>query len=124
MPKILVVDAEPVVRSAVTNILEHAGYIVFPVDTVEGALRVIETSRPDLLLTNVSLPGITGHEAMRIFREKSPTLPVLMVSGLPDEDIIRDWMGEEGWDVFPKPFSAQDLAQKIKEVLDKSHPRS
>ena len=79
--KILVIDAEPVVRAAVTNILQHEGHTVYPTASVEVALRILSESSPDLILNHVALPGITGHDAMRLFKEKFPGLPVLMVSG-------------------------------------------
>ena len=51
-------------------------------------------------LTNVYLPGISGHEAIHLFIQHFPKVPVLMVSGLPDVDVIRKWRAEDGFGVF------------------------
>ena len=114
---IIVVDAEPVVRSIVTKTLEGAGYVVHGTDDVNTALDLCRMNPPALVLTNVFLPGITGHEALRLFKMHCPGVPVLMVSGLPDSDVIRHWMEEDGFDAFPKPFLPKDLVAKVQESL-------
>ena len=48
------------------------------------------------MITNVYLQGITGHEAMRLSKDHFPGLQVLMLSGLPDETAIQEWIGEMG----------------------------
>ena len=107
--KIVIVDSEPVVRSAVTRILETAGYQVSATAYPTAALDIIKANPPDLVITNVYLPGMTGHEAMRMFKNECPGIRVLMVSGLPDEEVIQKWIQEEGFAAFPKPFSANAL---------------
>ncbi len=125
MPEtILIIDAEPVVRTVVTKILERAGYAVHSTDDVQIALETIKTSPPALVLTNVFLPGITGHDAMRLFKDRCPGVPVLMVSGLPDARPIRDWIGEDGFDAFPKPFAAHELVDKVRQVINRSKERN
>jgi DNA-binding response OmpR family regulator len=76
-----------------------------------------EHSRPDLILTNVFLPGITGHDAMKLLKETCPGVPILMVSGLPDSPTIQDWIREVGFDAFPKPFTPQALLARVEEML-------
>ena len=70
-----------------------------------------------LVITNVYLQGITCHDAMRLLKDHCPDLPVLMVSGLPDESAIQEWIGEDGFDTFPKPFQAGALVDKVREVI-------
>jgi two-component system, OmpR family, response regulator len=114
---IVVLDAEPIVRSVITKILQRAGYAVHAAGELDAALRVIESEHPDLVITNVSLPGITGHEALRVIRDRCGSVPVLMVSGLPEETAFQEWIGEEGFDTFPKPFKPEDLIGKVRQVL-------
>jgi DNA-binding response OmpR family regulator len=113
--RIVVLDGEPIVRSVIAKILKHGGYTVEEAGTVEAAVEIVKSAPPDLLLTNVSLPGISGRDAMRLIRSLRPDLPVLMVSGLPEEDIIHEWAGrDDGFDTFPKPFTAQELLNKVR----------
>lgn len=115
---ILIVDAEPVVRSVVSAILQSGGYSVLESNTVEGGMEILKNSAVDLLLTNVYLPGITGAEAMSLFKKAYPDLRVLMVSGLPDDEVIRTWAGNHHFQVFPKPFTASGLLRKVRSVLN------
>ena|SRR5947207_5240041 len=111
--RVIVLDSEPVVRSTITAILTRGGYKVEPVGTLDLALQSIKNQRPALLVTNVYLAGITGREAIRLVKNLYPDLPVLMVSGLPDEDVIHEWTGRNGFDTFPKPFTADELIAKV-----------
>jgi two-component system response regulator ResD len=119
---IVVVDPEPVVRDIIKRILEREGYQVMPTGDAKTALEIIKVAHPSLVVTNVNLPGMTGHDAMRMFKEGCPGMPVLMISGLPDSEIVRHWLAEDGFDAFPKPFSAEQLAAKVREVLRTSTP--
>ena len=118
--RILILDAEPLVRSVVAEILKRDGYIVEQASTVPAALDLVTNRHTDLLLTNVYLPGMTGREAVQMFKNTWPNLPVLIVSGLPDSDVLREWTGKVGFDTFPKPFAAQELLDKVHSILDKS----
>jgi two-component system cell cycle response regulator CtrA len=113
----MVLDPEPVVRRAMSAILERAGYTVHVTSAVGEALEILALSPPDLILTNVFLREMSGHDAIREIRSRCPDLPVLMVSGLPDNDIIHHWMNEDGFDTFPKPFTAGQLVAKVRQIL-------
>ena len=117
---IVVVDGEPIVRETIKSILEMDGYFVIDFAEPHQALVEAEKSHPALIITNVSLPGITGHDAMHLFKESCPGVPVLMVSGLPDAAVIEHWLAEDGFDAFPKPFTAQQFRTKVQEMLDTS----
>jgi DNA-binding response OmpR family regulator len=121
---LMVVDGEPNVRSVIRTILERGNYHVIDFADVESALISIRKSAPALILTNVSLPGMTGHEAMQLFKQECPNVPVLMVSGLPDSAVIQHWVEQAGFDVFPKPFTARELLAKVRQVLTSSKTRN
>ena len=118
MSVIVVIDAEPVVRSTVAKILESGGHSVQAAADFHKGRDLIRSSRPALVITNVFLPGITGHDAMLELRKEFPSLQVLMVSGLPDDPAIQHWMTQKGFDAFPKPFSAESLLVKVRESLE------
>src|SRR5436190_1606961 len=104
---ILLLDAEPLVRLAVRHMLEVHGYTVHAVSTLEDALRVAKNSKPDLLMTNIYLPGISGYDAAKRLREDSPNLRVMMVAGLPADEKIHSREVRSAFASFPKPFTAQ-----------------
>jgi DNA-binding NtrC family response regulator len=120
--RIVVVDAEPVVRSVVVEILQKDGYEVLPTDNPDAVVDLLKGEQPALVITNVTLPGISGHDAMLKFKRYCPDVPVLMISGLPDVDIIQKWQAQDGFSAFPKPFTPQQLKAKVREMIG-SDPR-
>jgi CheY-like chemotaxis protein len=114
---IIVVDSEPVVREVIRKILTGVGYSVRATGEFDEAFEMVRQSLPDLVITNVFLKGIRGHDAMRNLRREFPHLRVLMVSGLPDDEAIQGWSNEAGFDAFPKPFTAAALREKVGQTL-------
>jgi CheY-like chemotaxis protein len=114
---IVIIDSEPVVRNVMSEILRRAGYQVNATGEPDAAFEMMRQLRPDLVITNVFLRGLRGHDAMERLRSEFPGIRVLMVSGLPDDDVIRAWSNKDGFDTFPKPFTAEALKQKVREVL-------
>jgi DNA-binding response OmpR family regulator len=78
---------------------------------------MVRDAKPDLVITNVFLKGLRGHDVMQRLRSEFPELRILLVSGLPDSEAVRTWANEDGFDAFPKPFTADALKQKVREVL-------
>lgn len=117
---VVVVDPEPVVRDAVRSILEREGYGVLAFADAGSAIEAIRRQAAALVITNINLPGMSGHDAMSLFKEVCPGIPVLMLSGLPDSDVIQRWMAEDGFDAFPKPFSARQFADKVRRIVSGS----
>jgi DNA-binding response OmpR family regulator len=116
---ILVLDPEPLVRSVIDSILTREGYTVRTCSDLDQAVDAVRRSPPDLLLTNVHIPGTTGHEAAKYLRATCPEMGVLMVAGLPDDERIRQRTADDDrYDFFPKPFTASELARKVREMLD------
>ena len=116
---ILVLDLEPLVRSVITSILETEGYEVKTCADLQNALETAKTFQPALVLTNIYVPGTTGHEAAKALRAACPDVSVLMVTGLPDDEQVRNrTAGDEQYEFFPKPFTAKELRRKVKQMID------
>jgi two-component system cell cycle sensor histidine kinase/response regulator CckA len=114
---ILVLDAEPLVRQAVTRILDRAGFTVLATGDLGEAVAIARNSSPDLLLTNVYVPGSTGRDAASLLRTVCPNLRTLMVAGLPDEEPVTTAMANS-LPFFPKPFTAAELTARVREILN------
>lgn len=82
MPRILIVDDDPLVRETLHAFLEDAGYtVVSAVDGYEAA-ELLSTEPPDLLVTDVVMPGLVGWSLLARARRIKPDLPVLLLSGI------------------------------------------
>jgi two-component system, cell cycle sensor histidine kinase and response regulator CckA len=117
---ILLVDDDEGVRAVARRILQRAGYTVLSApDGVEAIRLMGEPGRNvHLLVTDVVMPGIGGRDLVRYVRDTCPDLRVLFVSGYTEEGIRRHGVLDTGSAFLEKPFTAERLAQKVREVLD------
>ena len=115
---ILVVEDESPVRAVIDRALRQLGYAVLVAADATEARRLAATNMPSLLVTDVRLPGIDGPTLAAEISEAHPGLPVLFVSGYASETIIdRGELGEDAA-FLAKPFTAEELARRVRELLD------
>jgi CheY-like chemotaxis protein len=128
------VDDESTIADIGKALLEKMGYRVVigrsgreAIDLVEKAREWPDSkaTRPDLVILDLVMPGISGAETFRRLRALSPDLKILLCSGYSLNDETRNIL-EQGCEGFiQKPFTLQALSSKIREVLDGvSHLRS
>jgi PAS domain S-box-containing protein len=117
---ILVVDDESAVRRFVKQVLVARGYTVLSASTSEEALQRLQSSPTQvaLVLTDLVLRGQVGTGLFAMLREGRPHLRVLYMSGFADDVVRAAGAFKPGSAFLPKPFSAQDLAAKVREALD------
>ena len=117
---VLVVEDDPLVRNFVVQQLRDLGYSVLEAADGPQARRLLESDAPiDLLLTDVVMPGsITGRELAESARQRRPTLKTLYTSGYTENSIVHQGKLDPGVHFLSKPFRRQDLALKVREVLD------
>ncbi len=119
---ILLVEDEPVVRELAQMVLSERGYNVIEAHTPEEAERLAGNNGAEihLLLTDVVMPGSSGRELAKTLTGRYPNLRVLYMSGYTRNMIAQDGTLEEGISFLQKPFTPQVLAEKVREVLDRS----
>ena len=118
--RVLVVEDEPGVRDLVVEVLRNAGYDVLAARSgEEGAAIAREADgRLDLLLTDVVLPRMNGQQLATLLRQSQPQLRVLYMSGYSDAAVEEQGMLRDGSTFIHKPFRVDELASKVREVLD------
>ncbi|MFN3244101.1 MAG: ATP-binding protein [Planctomycetota bacterium] len=118
---ILVVEDEAVVRAAVSRMLEALGYRVVPFDGAEPALAQLETlPQVALLITDMTMPGMSGRDLARQMHARQPDLPVLFMTGyLPgsSQSTIQD--DDDGSEVLQKPFTSRSLSAAVARALSR-----
>jgi PAS domain S-box-containing protein len=121
---ILVAEDEDGVRHIVTQMLREQGYTVLPASGGAEALRIAESHAGplQLLVSDVMMPRMTGPELATLLRGIRPEMRVLFVSGYTDSEIVRGGGElEPGTDFLQKPFTREQLANKVREVLRPGH---
>jgi PAS domain S-box-containing protein len=117
---VLIVDDEPTVRMLVTEVLEERGYASVEAADGPSGLRVLESDRRvDLLVTDVGLPGgINGRQLADAARMLRPGLKVLFITGYAESAVVRNGGLEPGMHVLTKPFTMEDLAVRLRDIIE------
>jgi CheY-like chemotaxis protein len=111
---VLVVDDESAVRQAVDEVLTSRGYEVLLAASGPEALATLETITPDVVLLDVTMPGMDGVEVLRRIVARHPSLPVIMVTGHVDIGRIATLLALGAVDYVPKPFDLTSLEQAVR----------
>jgi PAS domain S-box-containing protein len=116
---VLVVEDEDRVRQMSCEVLRELGYAVHAASSGEAALRTFdELGRVDVLFTDVVMGGMTGRQLADALREKAPGLKVLYTTGYTRNAVVHNGVLDAGVAFLPKPFTVEDLAVKLRAVLD------
>jgi signal transduction histidine kinase len=117
---VLLIEDNPSLRRLTRRVLARHGYRVLEASSGFAALaNMDETKDPiDLILTDVILPDISGPEVARRLRSRFPQVPALFISGYTDDDVLRRGLLHDGAPFLQKPFTADALALRVREVLD------
>ena len=117
---ILLVKDEPMILEMTTSMLQHLGYTVISAATLHGALRLVTefASEIHLLLTDVVMPEMNGRDLAKNLSSLYPHLKCLFMSGYTSDIIAQQGILDEGVQFIQKPFLKNDLATKVRIVLE------
>src|SRR5438552_4167792 len=117
---VLVVEDEPAVLALSRRALEAQGYVVLAASDPAAALRVVERhgGTIHMLVTDVVMPGLSGPELADKLAAQRPGIRVLYMSGYPGDAVVQHGGLPAGSAFLQKPFSADTLARKVRDVLD------
>jgi hypothetical protein len=116
---ILLAEDDDVVRDVVRETLERRGYVVLDGGDAPQALALAagHRGRIDLLLSDVSMPGMNGVELAERLREQRPGLPVLLMSGAPETDVIGHLASQPGVGFIAKPITSAALLDAVRAAI-------
>jgi CheY-like chemotaxis protein len=120
LARILLIEDEPAVRRVVRRILEGAGHELLEASEGETGMRMLAEHRPDLVITDLFMPGQDGIVTVRRIRKEFPDVKVIVVSGGDSTgrlDLRRDAELLGAIASLGKPFAADDLLRTIQEAL-------
>jgi CheY-like chemotaxis protein len=126
MTNVLVAEDNPVNRELLRELLENRGYAVAEACDGEAALRMLDESRPDVLLLDIGMPILDGFAVIRKIREdpRLATLPVLAVTAyamLGDRENVLN-AGFDGY--LSKPINARDLSAELERLSNRGEDRN
>ena len=123
MAHVLVVEDDPTISVAIADRLRSEGFVVTIVNDGLVALATAERERPDLVLLDLTLPGLDGVEVCRRLHARTP-VPVIMLTARDDESDMLIGLAVGADDYFTKPFSMRELSARIRTVLRRAERSS
>jgi DNA-binding NtrC family response regulator len=122
--KILVVDDDEIVLQSCKIVLEAEGCTVTLVSSAQKAIEKLDSGYYDLLVMDVKMPEKDGMYLLDAIRKKWPLeewpeLPVLVMSGYPTPETIKDLMKRGANTFIPKPFTPNELLTSVKKALER-----
>jgi len=121
--KILIVEDEPDIRKLVQYNLLQERYKVLEAEDGEQALKIVQRDKPNLVILDLMLPGLSGIEVCKLLRERPDTakLPILMLTAKAGEAdrVLGLEMGAD--DYLAKPFSPRELVARVRAILRRAN---
>ncbi|MGH9872466.1 MAG: response regulator [Pyrinomonadaceae bacterium] len=117
MPRILVVDDDDTIRDTLFELLSEE-YLCQTAETAERAFARLEADAYDVVLTDISMPGLSGLELLGHIRQKFPSTPVIMISGIGDQDHAQGLIKLGAFDFLLKPFSLDVVEKSVSRAVE------
>jgi len=118
MSRVLVVDDKSLMRDSVSTMLARAGWKVQAAASGDDALQFIADKKPDAVLTDLQMPGMTGVELLRAIRQFDEQLPVIFMTAFATVQTAVEAMKLGAYDYLTKPFNGDQLVATVRRALD------
>ena len=120
-PRVLVVDDEQAIRDLLRDFFTREGYEVVAAASGKEGIELAREKSPDVILLDVSMPGIDGIETCKILKmdEKAWTIPVIIMSAFGHKGLEGKDVGAE--DVVVKPFTLDEVLLRVKSIIAVRH---
>lgn len=115
--KFLILDDEETILQLISQFLaEHNAICDFAYDGKQGFEKNMQT-RYDFIITDIQMPNMNGIDFIRAIREIDPVIPILIISGIPQQEIIQKAIDTGANGFIKKPFEYDDLINLILKIL-------
>ena len=119
---ILVIDDEKVIRMLFKDVLEELGHSVTAVKTGSEGLELVEQRDFALVFLDLKMPGMDGAEIFRRIKVIRPALPVTIITGYPDSDLMARALAQGPFGMMNKPFGESDIIMAVNTFLGITQP--
>ncbi len=116
--KLLIVDDEPNIRRILQMAFEKVGYVATTAEDVPTALELIEAETPDCIITDVTMPGLTGYDLQREVRSRHPHIPVIIMTAFGTIPQAVQAIRDGAFEYVTKPFDLDTLKRIVGAALD------
>lgn len=117
MSRILVVDDDVTIRDTLYELLSEE-YLCQTAETAEQAFARLEVDTYDVVLTDISMPGLSGLELLGQVRQRFPDIPVIIISGISDQEHAQGLIKLGAFDFLLKPFKLEAVEKSVKRAVE------
>jgi signal transduction histidine kinase len=121
-PKVLVIDDEKGPRESLRILLKHE-FDVTLADSVPSGVEALKSARPDVIISDIRMPGASGIDGLRLIREIDRDTSVIMLTGYGDLATAREAIRLGANDYLSKPFDADDMLRLVRENVTRTFDR-
>jgi DNA-binding NtrC family response regulator len=115
--RVLLVDDDPTILSSIGEALGDMGLEVGTAGSAEAALERLAKSRPDVVLSDIRMPGLSGLELLSLIRERAPDIDVVLMTAYDDMPTVVSAMREGAFDFLVKPLDFAELEDVLRRAL-------
>jgi DNA-binding NtrC family response regulator len=120
MATLLLVDDDNVIRDTLHELFAST-HECHTADRAEQALTYLEFENYDVVITDVSMPGLSGHDVLKQVQEKQPTTPVIVISGQANENEVRTLIEGGAFVYITKPFPLDEIESAVVRAIARHH---
>jgi DNA-binding NtrC family response regulator len=117
MPRALVVDDDETIRDTLYELLSEE-YVCQTAETAEKAVARLEADTYDVVLTDISMPGLSGLELLGQVLQRFPDIPVIIISGIGDKEHAQGLIKLGAFDYLLKPFSLEVVEKSVRRAVE------
>jgi two-component system, NtrC family, response regulator len=118
MSRILIIDDDTSLRRVLEYTLQEEGYEVLTAADGEQGLLLFDEKTPDLVITDLKMPGITGFQVLESIKARSPRIPVMVLTAFGAVDTAVEAMKLGAYDYVTKPFNRDELRLDVRKALE------
>ncbi len=117
MAALLVVDDDDAIRDTLADLFSEK-HLCHSAPTVESALEFLKVESYDVVLTDISMPGLSGVELLGTIRQTQPETPVIIITGISDRTHAEGLMKLGAFDYILKPFRIESVEASVERALE------
>lgn len=120
MPLVMLIDDNDLVREALKELLIEEGHDVLVVNNGQQAISKYRTAKPDVIVTDILMPGMSGVELIQDLRRVAPALPILVISGggATDQNLLQQATEAGASATLAKPFTLARFTEILSGLLE------
>src|SRR6185503_8932125 len=118
MATILIVDDDNLIRDTLHELLS-ASHECHTADRAEQALAYLDIETYDVVLTDISMPGLSGRQLLNYIQAKHAATPVIVISGMPNEGHAKELIEAGAFEYFTKPFNLDEIEEAVGRAISR-----